>query len=205
MSSLRIVKKNKSYSVYHDDSYIGFIYKKDFKDLAIRFSEEGEFFIEDTSPETIEDIKALIIRRAFDKAVGYATVSECSSGIIRNKLRMKYYPDYAIDACIEMMYDYNYINDERFVESYTRCYLNSKSRYLIERELETKGIDLSDKKHILDEVYAEIELSDEDIIASLVERKFRGQDINDEKVRRRVVSFLIRHGFTFDKINNYLT
>ena len=193
MSSLRIVKKNKSYSVYHDDSYIGFIYKKDFKDLAIRFSEEGEFFIEDTSPETIEDIKALIIRRAFDKAVGYATVSECS------------YPDYAIDACIEMMYEYNYINDERFVESYTRCYLNSKSRYLIERELETKGIDLSDKKHILDEVYAEIELSDEDIIASLVERKFRGQDLNDEKVRRRVVSFLIRHGFTFDKINNYLT
>ena len=56
MSSLRIVKKNKSYSVYHDDSYIGFIYKKDFKDLAIRFSEEGEFFIEDTSPETIEAV-----------------------------------------------------------------------------------------------------------------------------------------------------
>ena len=42
MSSLRIVKKNKSYSVYHDDSYIGFIYKKDFKDLAITLQEKTD-------------------------------------------------------------------------------------------------------------------------------------------------------------------
>lgn len=205
MSSIRVVKKNKSYSIYLDDTYFGFIYKRDFDELALGGNDEDEFYIEEVSSEQIEDIKALMIKRAFDKAVGYATVSECSAGIIRNKLKRKFFPDYAIDACIELMYDYNYLNDNRFIESYTRCYLNTKSRYLIERELESKGVNLSESRHIIDEVYAESSLSDEEIIASLIERKFRGQDLNDEKVKRRVVSFLIRHGFTFDAINNCLT
>ena len=205
MSSLRIVKKNKSYSVYHDDSYIGFIYKKDFKDLAIRFSEEGEFFIEDTSPETIEDIKALIIRRAFDKAVGYAAVSESTGSVIRSKLRLKKYPEYAIDAAIDLMYSYNYLNDDRYIESYVRCYISGKSRYLIEKELQSKGLDISDKGHIIDAVYEDMGMNDGEVISALVKKKFRGQDLEDEKVKRRVISFLIRHGFSFDKINNYLT
>ena len=64
---------------------------------------------------------------------------------------------------------------------------------------------MSESEHILDEVYADNSLSDEEIIASLIERKFRGQDLSDEKVKRRVAQFLVRRGFTFDKINNYLT
>ena len=205
MSVIKAVKKNKSYSIYADDEYYGFLYKRDLKELSLDVSDRDEFYVEDVSEDTLEDIKALVIRRAFDKAVGYATTCECSSGMIRNKLRLKFYPDYAIDSCIQMMYEYNYLNDERFIESYARCYMNSKSRFLIERELRSKGVDLSEVERILDEVYADNNLSDEEIIASLIERKFRGQDLNDERVKRRVAQFLVRHGFTFDKINNYLT
>ena len=204
MSVIKVVKKDKSYRVYADDEYYGILYKSNLKELDL-YAPEGEYYIEDVSADRLEDIKALVIKRAFDKAVTYVTTCECSSGMIRSKLRLKNFPDYAIDTCINMMYEYNYLNDARFIESYASCYMNTKSRFLIERELRTKGVDMSESEHILDEVYADNSLSDEEIIASLIERKFRGQDLSDEKVKRRVAQFLVRRGFTFDKINNYLT
>ena len=205
MGYLKVFKKNKSYSLTHDGEYLGFIYKRDFETLGIAFTDSDEFYIDDISPEYVEDIKALVVKRVFDKAVGYAAVSESTGSVIRSKLRLKKYPEYAIDAAIDLMYSYNYLNDDRYIESYVRCYISGKSRYLIEKELQSKGLDISDKGHIIDAVYEDMGMNDGEVISALVERKFRGQDLEDEKVKRRVISFLIRHGFSFDKINNYLT
>ena len=57
----------------------------------------------------------------------------------------------------------------------------------------------------MDEVYEDESMDENAAIEDLMRRKYSGQDLSDEKVRRRAVNFLLRHGFSFDQINNYLT
>ena len=58
---------------------------------------------------------------------------------------------------------------------------------------------------ILDEVYDDESLSKDDVIKSLLEKKFRNQDLSDPKTKMRAANFLIRKGFNFGDINSYLT
>ena len=58
---------------------------------------------------------------------------------------------------------------------------------------------------MIDDVYADENVTEEDVIRGLLEKKYRNMDLDDIKIKRRAISFLSRHGFTYDKINNYLT
>ena len=68
-----------------------------------------------------------------------------------------------------------------------------------------KSISVSDIDRLMDEVYEDEGMSEDDTIRELLDKKFRGYDLSDEKVKIKAMNLLIRHGFSFDKINNYLT
>ncbi len=205
MGSLKFTKKDKSYYTYFEEEYIGFIYFRDFDKFGLTACSEQEFYIEDASEECLEEIRDEVINKAFNKALSLVSSRECSAYIIRDKLKRKFFPDYAIDDVIKMMYEYNYLNDERFVESYVRSYMLTKSRNMIIRELEDRGINVSEYTEVIDGVYNDECIDEEDAIEKLLEKRFRGQDLSDEKVRRRAVAYLQRHGFGYDKIKLYLT
>ena len=205
MGSLKFTKKDKSYYTYFEEEYIGFIYFRDFDKFGLTAGSEQEFYIEDVSEECLEGIRDEVINKAFNRALSLASSRECSEYIIRDKLKRKSFPDYAIDDVIKMMYEYNYLNDERFVESYVRSYMLTKSRNMIIRELEGRGINVSEYSEVIDGVYNDECIDEEDAIEKLLDKRFRGQDLSDEKVRRRAANYLQRHGFGYDKIKLYLT
>ena len=67
-----------------------------------------------------------------------------------------------------------------------------------------KHVKVSYPDELIDRVYAEEDMTEDKAIARLM-RRFEGRDMTDEKVRRRAASLLIRHGFSFEQINNHLT
>ncbi|MCR5215138.1 MAG: recombination regulator RecX [Eubacterium sp.] len=205
MNVLKVLKKEKSYYIYLEDYFLGILYYKDFSKLGLKAENSSEFYIEDVSDEKIELLKNEVVSKGFNKAVTIATARECSGSIIREKLKLKKFPEYAIEDVVELMYSYNYLNDERFVESYVRSYMLSKSRRMIEKELEDRKIDVSLYQEVISGVYRDEGLEESDTIEKLLDKKFRGQDMSDEKVRRRAYSYLMRHGFGYDKIKLYLT
>ena len=110
-----------------------------------------------------------------------------------------------IEAVIDALYKERYLDDKRFAEAYIRSYARTKSRELIIRELEYRGVGGDWLYDILDEVYDDESLSKDDVIKSLLEKKFRNQDLSDPKTKMRAANFLIRKGFNFGDINSYLT
>ncbi len=219
MIYLDVKKVRKSYKLYNDQTYIGFLYRSDFDRLGINM---GKFSAgTDGSPESgssgvdscqiqidddvYEKIKDTVIDRAFEKGVTYLADFERSAYDVSLKLRMKNFPEYAIEESVNLLYEYNYLNDRRFAESYIRSYMNSKSRNMLKKELSMRHIDFPDLDELLDEVYKDEGMEEQDAIEDLMRKKYGGQDLSDEKVKRRAVNFLLRHGFSFEQINNYLT
>ena len=207
MNHLKVRKKNKSFQTYVNDEYIGILYRADLKGVGIKIAvdeEQSELDFE-ISDENVIKLKNIVTDRAFDKAVAYASVTECCEYDVRMKLKRKDVPEYAISDALEMMYEYNYINNERYAESYIRCYFRKKSRSLIKKELSIKNVLVDNLEEILDRVYEDEGMSEDECIQELLDRKFRGMDLSDMKVKTKAMNLLIRHGFSFDKINNYLT
>ena len=202
MRLLNIKKKNKAYSVYEDSEYLGLIYKNDFDKAGLDINNaEGETEADDDSVEKIRDI---VSYRAFDKGVALLTESERCAEDIRLKLKMKSFPDYAIEEAINLLYEYNYLNDERFAEAFVRTYMDQKSKSMIIKELGMRHVNVPSITEIIDRVYDEEDMTEDKAIDRLMKR-FEGQDMSDEKTRRRAAALLVRHGFSFEQINNRLT
>ncbi len=219
VNAIRVIKKDKTYYIYNDAEYLGGIYRRDFEKLGIITVIEldklcdasaddkkiSEFYIENVSDDKLIAIRDEVINKGFNKSVALATARECSADVIRTKLKLKKYPDSAIDAVIELMYSYNYINDERFVEAYVRSYMMSKSRRMIEMELEDRGIDVSRYGEVIDTVYLDENVDTETVVKELLRKKYGNDDLSDERIKRRAAAYLHRHGFGYDVIKLYLT
>ena len=212
MSVFVSIKKDKKlYKLFSDEGYFAFLYKSDMKDFGIDLpksndSDENDFQTEISLDESvIEKITELCVRRAFDKGADFISISEQCAYDIRFKLLRKGFPEEVIERAIALLYEYDYLNERRYAESYTRSYMNSKSRDVIVREIGHKCPGLDDIYGIVDQVYQDMDCDEDEVIKALIEKKFRGQDLSDERVRRRAMNLLIRHGFGFDKINKHLT
>lgn len=145
------------------------------------------------------------MQSAFSKAVDLLSRAEQSALDIRLKLKNKGYNEEEIQAAIDKLYELSYLSDRRYAESYIRRYSGSKSRSLITRELYMKDIHIDDLDEIFNEVYEYENLDEEKIIRSLLEHNFKNADFADEKVKKRAISFLIRHGFNYSSATLYLT
>lgn len=205
MSLLKLEKYNKSFKTYVDDEYMGIIYRADFEKLGVDKNEVDKLYQKEIDDQGIQKLKEIVIYKAFDKAVEYATQTECCSSDVSYKLRKKNVPDYAITEAVKLMYEYNYFNDQRYAESYIRSYMSTKSKSLIEKELAYKNLDIDNISEIIEQVYADEDKDEDSIIDRLLERQFGSQNLDDMRVKRRAMSFLVRHGFSFDKINKHLT
>ncbi len=211
---LRLIQSNRFryYRAYIDEVYIGPVYSNDLKKAEIdegdmNTSQEGSetVYTADISEAEGERLYSIVYSKAFDKYAALLAGAEYSAFDIRYKMKRKDYCEKVIDDVIETLYKERYLDDRRYAESYIRSYSRSKSRGLIVRELEYKGIGGDWLDDVLEEVYEDEEIDKNEVIKTLIEKNYRGQDLKDEKVKRRVAAFLMRKGFSFSDINSYLT
>ena len=117
------------------------------------------------------------------------------------KLESGGYPDEIIQAAIDYVKSYGYVNDEDYVRKYVETYRDRKSRLRIETDLLKKGI----SRDTVRNVYERMDFSDEEdaeliqIQALLVKRGYCEEDCTPEQ-RRKLYAFLLRRGYPACKI-----
>ena len=197
-------KNFKFFRAYIDEVYIGPVYYADLKKAEIEFQDEAsDTIIFDINETVSERLYSVVYSKALDKYSALLAGAEYSAYDIRLKMKKKDYSERMIEEVIAALYEERFLDDKRYAESYIRYYSRTKSRELIVRELEFKGISGDWMNDLLDEVYTDEAIDRNEVIRELVEKKYRGQDLTDEKVKRRVAAFLIRKGFSFSDINSF--
>lgn len=92
-----------------------------------------------------------------------------------------------MDAAIDYVKSFHYLDDYRFASTYVRYHQDSLSRRQLEQKLMTKGIGRYDINCAIDSEYT---ADEEEHIAKLLEKKHYDPDNCDEKEFRRIYQFL---------------
>lgn len=141
-------------------------------------------------------------RRAYSRALYLLGFRDYSEKEMQNKLKLDFTDD-AIENTIEKLKEQKFLDDEKFASKYAGVLIFEKkfSKKMAVYELTKKGID----KQISESIADNIDIDEKDQIKDLILRKYKDA-YNDEKVKRRAIAFLQRHGYKihdiFDIINN---
>lgn len=141
--NVKIGEKNgKKYSVYVDGQFIGGLYDTEIKRHEL--NDEAELSIED-----YEQLLAEITLRAKKRVMNILLKSDRSEGELRRKLSEDQYSESEIDAAIEYVKGYHYIDEIRVAKNYILSKMNDHSEHEIRYNLENKEI----PGDIIDEAY----------------------------------------------------
>ncbi len=186
-------KKNKDkLSVYIDDKYCFSIDEEDF--LRLNLYEKRE-----VSEEEISYIKnGVNYRSAKAAAVKFLSLKHRCEKEIRNKLEAEGFDEDIIDSAVEELKAMGYINDRIYAQKYIhdRSKLKPKSKKFLRLELRNRGV----SDNIIDEVMEEWDTDEDAVAFGLAKKKFGKYDIKDEKVVKKIYSFLQHRGYSFETI-----
>jgi len=206
LARLEYKKTGSVVQVYLDGESIGPFSVYKLPEYAPYNADDSEY---DITEEQKEEIRKLAIKSAFEKYSVQAASREIAVYDIKQKMRMKQYPDWLMELTIGSLYEYHFLDDRRYVESYIRRYSSEKSKSFIYRELLRKQYDQNMIEDIynsvVEEKYDGEDLTEREAILAVYQRRFAGADLSDEKVKRKVYSYFMRRGYTYGMIKNCLT
>ena len=141
---------------------------------------------------------SLTYEEARDKALRLLGVREHSEQELSEKLSRSGAEPEDIEKVIEYCREYNYVNDSRFAEVYSRHLHTSKmySKGKIAYELKRKGVSAED----IESALAEMEEYTEEELIPTVERKLKGDF--SIKQRNKVKRYFYNKGFSISLINS---
>ena len=109
-------------------------------------------------------------------------------------LKGKGYVFQVINFVLEKLKEYNFVDDETYVDLYIKQSAESKGKKRLQFELKNKGVD---EKLVMEKI-AEIE-TDRDSALKLGEKFLQRKKI-DEKTREKLFRFLTYRGFAVDDV-----
>ena len=187
--------------IYIDGEFAFLLYKGELKDYGISIDAviSDEDYLEITSD--------LLPKRATKRAMNLLQKRDYTEKQLRDKLSEGLYPEESIDAAIEYVRSYHYIDDERYIRDYISYHMTDKSRNRIIQDLMGKGISKDVLLPVMDELYEESSENPEDSqVQKLLEKKHFSPDM-DYNDKQKVIAFLLRRGFSLDcikrNIDNY--
>jgi len=139
---------------------------------------------------------------AFATALRLLTGRDRSEAELSRKLGQLGFSVSEVETALQKCRDYNYLDDARYARERARILLRSGRgvgrKVLL--DLRRRGIDAATAEQALEEVGSEFET--EQLLQEQLERRFPGFDYQsaDEKLRRRVVSYFQRRGFSLGEI-----
>ncbi len=126
---------------------------------------------------------------------------------LRQKLELKKFLPDEIDQTIAFLIDKKMLDDIRFAKYWIKDRLNfrPKSKYLINQELLQKGIAKDDIELAWVDYENENGLDEEKIVLELAIKKIKiTKNLTPEKQKIRLISYLMRKGFSYDLIKKAL-
>ena len=107
------------------------------------------------------------------------------------------YTQEEMDAAIDYVKSFHYVDDGRFACRYIEAMSSRKSRRQIEQELYRKGVE----KELVQEAFEEVgEVPEEEQIARWMEKRHYDPSETDPKEKQKMYAFLARKGFRYENI-----
>ena len=129
-----------------------------------------------------------------DYAVKLLAVKDRTEKELRDKLIEKHYTTEEIDAAIESMASYGYINDRAYAEKYLKDGLNVRGHGegRIKTELLRRGVSRETVEEVLSEIEPELGA---ERMSEIFDRRFANADLSSPKERNRIFGYFARRGF----------
>ena len=148
-----------------------------------------------------ELVGQVLTKRAKLRAMHLLESMDRTRAELEKKLQSSEYPREAVDAALEYVTSFGYLDDKRYARHYVEYKKQGRGKARLKMELTQKGVDRS----IIEEVLEEADLDDcRDTIRELVRKKRRGDGPMDDKERQRIYGFLMRKGFSSSDILSVL-
>ncbi len=185
--------------VYIDGEYAFVLYKGELRDYGIKAGNE-------ISDSTYEEITTVLLpKRATKRAMNLLQKKDYTESKLREKLREGQYSDDCIDAAIEYVISYKYLDDERFARDYITYQMELRSRNRILQDLMNKGISKDLCERLLNEIYEENSSDVEtEQIQKLLIKKHYSEDM-EYKDKQKVIAFLLRRGYSMESIKHAIS
>lgn len=115
---------------------------------------------------------------------------------MKNYLRQRGGTDAVVDATIEKLRGFNFINDETFARDWalSRAQSQGYGPRRIEQELKTKGVVDAVIRAVVIEIFDQED--EEKRARKILEKKFSSEIIREPRALRRAVAFLQRRGYS---------
>lgn len=134
----------------------------------------------------------VLLKRAQARSLNILKNMDKTEAQMRRKLEEGKYPPSVIDATIQWLYGYHYLDDRRYAENYIAQKKGSRSKRQIFQDLSLKGV----PGEVIEETYSREEPEDEtELIRKWVEKKHVDPETADDKELRKLYQFLLRKGF----------
>ncbi len=187
-------KKNR-YEVELDDGSIFLLYKKDLKHFELEVDQELSW------EELLEMNNETFIPRAKARAMHLLEQMDRSEKELRDKLRASGYPEDAVDAAVEYVRGFHYIDDKRYARNFVRTHQHQKSKRRMEQDLKKKGISDQNIEIALEE---ECESDAREQIRALLQKKKYNLNEEDFTLRQKELAkayrFLVSRGYEMSDI-----
>ena len=135
-------------------------------------------------------------QKAASKAMQLLLYRQRTEKELREKLYEKGFSEKASEAAIAYVKSFGYLDDRRFAEVYLHSQKEKKSRAVIRRELQNKGV----SSEWIDLAFEEEPAEEADIIWTLLCKRAGKPHKLEENELRRQVQYLARKGFSSSDI-----
>ncbi len=184
------------YRVYLDGEFAFVLYRGELRSLKIT---EGAELSEADYRKVREEI---LPKRATLRAMNLLQKKMFAEEELRRKLREGEYPEDAVDAAMEYVISYGYVDDVRYAADYIRYHGQDRSRKRMEQDLVRKGIRRDD----FEKAWYECEdlglASDEnEQIRKLLQKKHYDPDACTREEAGKIANYLLRKGYSYESIS----
>ncbi|MBQ8816298.1 MAG: regulatory protein RecX [Lachnospiraceae bacterium] len=162
----------------------------------------GEVLAPEICRELLEEV---LPKRVKLRAMGLLQKRSYTRESLRRKLLENRYPEDMIDDALDYVASYHYLDDDRYVEEYIRCYGASRSKRRILQDLYKKGISQETAERVWQQFEEDNEPADETAqIMSLIRKKGFDAAQADRKEIARMMNYLYRKGYSPEDIRRCL-
>jgi len=180
--------------VYIDQEFAFVLYKGELRLYKVA---EGK----EISRKDYEELTRVVLpRRAKLRAMNLLQKRAYTEKQLRDKLEEGGYPEQILEEAVEYVKSYRYVDDVQYAVDYISCYEERKSAKMLEIQLLSKGVSKENIREAFTRWREQGGIQDEEsMIRELLEKKHYDTEC-DIKEKNRIYGFLLRKGFSPDKI-----
>ena len=145
-----------------------------------------------TGPDASQ-IESEILENAKKKALHHLSYRDLTEAQLREKLEAGEFPPPAIDAAVEYVRSYHYIDDKRYADQYVRAKKAERSVFEMREELRRRGV----QQELVDEAIGSGEVDETETVRTLFLKKFGRKDLSDPKLYEKALRYFAGKRFPY--------